>query len=262
MKYNVHFTFLLAFLAPLVIGTAACGDDAPAMDAGPMSQRGYTECADRTCQPGQYCQNNVLCSDGCLSDENCTANQYCDTDNPDIRGVSRCVNTANPDGGPAMDGGTDAGMAPMDAGAAADSGRQHIEDCQQVIERGLECEALPADEEEEERAFCENELTAAEAADFADCVAAPASCEDVTDCYAGDEPCTEDEECNEGGGAHQICHRGACQLGCRDDDHCDTRPGLTHQICQSSSCIGGCRNNDDCNPGDECTAALLCGPAM
>ncbi len=258
MKYRALLVLVLGFVT-------ACGGDSTPTDAGSASPRGYTACADRTCQPGQYCQNNVLCSDGCLSDQNCTDNQVCDTDNPDIRGVSRCVNVSNPDGGSGATE-TDAGAVASDAGSSAPDagsiGAQHVQDCQQVVERGLECDALPADEENDERVFCENELSAEEAADFADCVAAPASCDDVVACYEGDTSCEDDPDCNDAGGAHQICVRGACRLGCRDDDHCDTRRGITHQICQSSSCIGGCRDNDDCDPGDVCTAARLCGPAV
>ena len=75
--------------------------------------------------------------------------------------------------------------------------------------------------------------------------------------------CLNQDDCEPG----QYCdHRGYCQDGCREDEHCqhlwpqDIEDGLdfSDQICWQFQCQQGCSSNFDCNKGGTCDDDLAC----
>ena len=198
----------ISFALSLVL---ACGDD-DATGMGP----GFTSCGDNVCQPGQYCGFAMFCSVGCTSDANCAANQRCDTANPDLSGVSQCVNRpAGMDAGPSTT--PDAGPSTTpDAGGMTGP-------CDAVGMELQACGAIDNVEYAQLTTACNmGLLSPAEQQAFIACVNAGADCTEKEACLGEDDTCATDDECDNTRGdlTHEICDSGFCSLGCRDDLDC------------------------------------------
>lgn len=119
----------------LLFGTCllfACGDDSE-----DPTERGFTECGQATCQPGQFCEDSRLaqCSNGCTSDLNCAANQTCQ--DPDFFNVGVCRSNGQPSGPECGNGtceqGETTGSCPADCkptrDATCDGYADHAKEC-------------------------------------------------------------------------------------------------------------------------------------
>jgi len=196
--------------------TEACGLD---------GRVGDTEClqAGLSCQAGQYCNTEELtCSVGCISDNNCASNQFCDLTMGSPGTCLNCViytptqsgnNTAN---NTANNTSTNTANNTSTGISAA---------CETIIDAGVTCELLPANQAAAAKTACSAEA-AADVNLLLTCVnAAAGDCAQISECVGSDMPmetgCETDSQCNASvGESHEICSGGSCQFGCRLNEEC------------------------------------------
>lgn len=159
-----------------ILMMAACGDDAsdnndntgktstggtlvkPGTNeaCGLAGRAGETDClsGELTCQAGQYCNvEMVTCSVGCTSDNNCAGNQFCDMSQGSPGICLNCVvqtqtsNNSSPQNHP--DPNDPPSNDPPDMAA-----------CNKVINAGVACGLVPADQAAAAKTLCTMEESA------------------------------------------------------------------------------------------------------